>query len=162
MRAILGAVLLLGLGLPVAVGPAMADEGPVIVIPGRRGVPVMINGRDASFAMVEGDWGLGKSVHYQPVVSYGWIAAPGAPPSHYFPSTGRVPGYGRHEIEPPARRALPPPAQSYQRFWGIESQNGAVTDHPPYDPPQVVVAPDYLKPPHRPSGRPEHGHDGNY
>ncbi len=39
---------------------ARADSGPVIVIPSRPGVPVVINGRDASYAVVEGDWGLAR------------------------------------------------------------------------------------------------------
>ena len=36
------------------------DIGPVIVVPGRRGVPVMVNGQDVSGAVIEGDWGLGQ------------------------------------------------------------------------------------------------------
>src|SRR5215471_2406285 len=40
---------------------AGADMGPVIVVPGRPGVPVMVNGRDVSGAVIEGDWGLGHS-----------------------------------------------------------------------------------------------------
>lgn len=40
-------------------GAAMAgDNAPVIAVPGKRGVPVIINGRDASWAIVVGDWGL--------------------------------------------------------------------------------------------------------
>jgi hypothetical protein len=59
---------------------AVAQTGPVIVIPGRPGVPVMINGVDASYAVVEGDWGLGKGQRVQPTV-YGGpvIAIPGRP-----------------------------------------------------------------------------------
>jgi hypothetical protein len=50
------AMVMLLFGLP---GPAAAgDNAPVIVVPGKRGVPVIINGRDASWAIVEGDWGL--------------------------------------------------------------------------------------------------------
>ena len=44
----------------LCVGPARADSGPVIVIPSRPGIPVIINGRDASYAVVEGDWGLSR------------------------------------------------------------------------------------------------------
>ena len=46
-----------------AAAPARADNGPVIVIPSRPGVPVVINGRDASYAVVEGDWGLSRPGH---------------------------------------------------------------------------------------------------
>ena len=40
--------------------PAYAGEGFDIVIPGRPGVPIIINGVDVSYAVVEGDFGLGK------------------------------------------------------------------------------------------------------
>ena len=134
--------LMLGAGLCAGM-PVQADDGPVIVIPGRAGVPVMMNGRDVSYAVVEGDWGLGKSVHVQPTVTYyyyyDWAGMPGAPAARYYPRSGRVPGYGRHEIEPSAHRALPPPAESYTRVWGIESAPTPATDYPPYAPPQVSV-----------------------
>ena len=39
---------------------AFAGGGFDFVIPGRPGVPIIINGVDASYAVVEGDWGLGK------------------------------------------------------------------------------------------------------
>ncbi|HBF55565.1 MAG TPA: hypothetical protein DDW72_16915, partial [Afipia sp.] len=55
MRAILALAILIG-----TAASAAADTGPLIVIPGRAGVPVMINGRDASYAVVEGEWGLAK------------------------------------------------------------------------------------------------------
>jgi len=45
---------------------AFADGGFEIVIPGRPGVPVIINGVDASYAVVEGDWGLAKRIHLKP------------------------------------------------------------------------------------------------
>ena len=47
---------------------AFAGGGFEIVIPGRVGVPIIINGVDASYAVVEGDWGLGKGTHVQPTV----------------------------------------------------------------------------------------------
>lgn len=133
--------LTLGAGLYLS-PPVQADDGPVIVVPGRAGVPVMLNGRDVSYAVVEGDWGLGKSVHAQPTVTYyGWAMMPGAPAARYYPRSGRVPGYGRHEIEPSAHRTLPPPAESYHRVWGIESAPTPATEYPPYAPPQVSVGP---------------------
>jgi hypothetical protein len=60
-----------GLALAILIGTtwtALAGDGFDIVIPGRPGVPVIINGIDASYAVVEGDWGLGKSIHVQPTV----------------------------------------------------------------------------------------------
>ena len=47
---------------------AFAGGGFDIVIPGRPGVPIIISGVDASYAVVEGDWGLGKGTQVQPTV----------------------------------------------------------------------------------------------
>jgi hypothetical protein len=49
-----------------------ADSGPVIVVPGRPGVPVIINGIDVTGAVLEGDWGLYKPHMVGPTI----IAAP--------------------------------------------------------------------------------------
>ena len=49
---------------------AHADRSaPVLVIPGRPGIPVVINGYDASYTIVEGDWGLARPGHVPPVSS---------------------------------------------------------------------------------------------
>jgi len=128
------------MALAILIGTAVtatADTGPLIVIPGRAGVPVMINGRDASYGVVEGDWGLAKNVHVQPTVYGGWDRYIGPEVGHYYPSAGRRPGYGRYEIEPAANRALPEPAESYHRSWSAQSappaqqQQYAVPDYPP-------------------------------
>jgi hypothetical protein len=79
---------------------AFAGGGFEIVIPGRPGVPVIINGVDASYAVVEGDWGLGKGTHVQPTVYGGRYVDPVPHVGRYYPSAGRMPGYGRLEIEP--------------------------------------------------------------
>jgi hypothetical protein len=94
---------------------AFAGGGFEIVIPGRPGVPVIINGVDASYAVVEGDWGLGKGTHVQPTVYGGRYVDPVPHVGRYYPSAGRMPGYGRLEIEPPANRRLPQPAESYHQ-----------------------------------------------
>jgi hypothetical protein len=129
-------------GMLCLAGEAYADNEPVVVVPGRVGVPVIIHGVDATGAVVYGDWGL-----YRPggaVVIEGGIWPPGvlAPlpePPHYFPATGRTPAYGRKEIDPgPHRRGLTP---EYHKSWQIESQPGPVTEYPPFAPPPVVVAP---------------------
>ena len=137
-------ILFLGIaGLLFAGTMAYADNEPVIVVPGRPGVPVIINGVDVTGAVIYGDWGL-----YRPggaVVIEGGIwplAGPGAVPDwppHYFPATGRTPAYGRKEIDPGPRH--PGPAPAYHRVWGIESNPGPVTEYPPFVPPPVVVAP---------------------
>jgi len=119
---------------------AFADTEPVLVIPSRPGVPVIVNGRDVSFAVLEGDWGLGKSVHVQPTVYPGnWRQSYKPAVGHYYPHTGHMPGYGRLEIETPSRHL--PQAQSYHRAWGVESQPTPPSAAVPFDPPQIILAP---------------------
>ncbi len=121
---------------------ARADHAPVLVIPGKPGIPVVINGYDASYTVVEGDWGLSRPGHVPPVIVSGPLIAP-APfyAGPYFPTLGRRPGYGRREVEPPPDRRLPPPAPSYYREWGVESQQLPATIDPPAYPPAVIAAP---------------------
>jgi len=120
---------------------ALADSGGVIAVPGKPGVPVFINGRDATYAMVEGDWGLNRGVHVQPTVYGGWDRYEGPPVGHYYPSLGRRPGYGRLEIQPPANRKLPQPAESFNRSWSAQSAPPA-PQAVPDNPPAVIVAPE--------------------
>lgn len=145
MRAAFMLAFLIGTTLP-----ALADGGPVIVIPGRAGVPIFINGIDASYAVVEGDWGLGKGVHVQPTI-YGGRYDSAPPVGHYYPSSGKMPGYGRLEIEPPANRRLPLASESYHQSWS--AQSAPQPQVPPFPPP-VIVAPlngdDYSGPPRDP------------
>jgi hypothetical protein len=141
-----------GFALAILIGTTLAASAgsttPVIVIPGRPGVPVIINGIDASYAVVEGDWGLGKGIHVQPTVYGGRYVDPVPNVGHYYPSMGHTPGYGRLEIEPPANRKLPQPAESYLHSWSAQS-----TPQPPqpevplYPPPVVTAPPDLATPP---------------
>src|SRR3954463_4605466 len=109
-----------------ALAPASvrADSGPVIVIPSRPGIPVVINGRDASYAVVEGDWGLSRPGAV-PVTVIG--ASPVMPNdvyrrrNSYIPRYGRAPERGRYEVEPAADRALPEPSESFSRSWSTSS-----------------------------------------
>lgn len=123
--------------------PLAAAADPSIVIPGRRGVPIIINGIDASYAVVEGDWGLGKGVHVQPTIYGGVPADPDVHVGHYYPSAGAKPGYGRLEIEPPRNRKLPRPAESYQRSWSSSSAPLPAQSSVPVNPPDVIVAPQF-------------------
>jgi hypothetical protein len=134
---------------------AGADSVPVIVVPGRPGVPIMINGRDVSGAVIEGDWGLAREqvgitiIRPPPIGSWrNWgpacrQASCGPPGARYFPGTGRPPPVGRLEVLPPANRALPRPAESYQRSWAIESAPLPPTIEPQYryDIPPVIIGP---------------------
>ncbi len=126
--------LALLMGTPLA---AFAGGGFERVLPGRPGVPVIINGIDASYAIVEGDFGLGKSTHVDPTI-YGGRPVDPVNVGHYYPSLGLSPGYGRSEIEPPSNRKLPQPAESYNRTWSSQS---APTSDVPDNPPPIIVAP---------------------
>ena len=131
-------------------------EGFEIVVPGRPGVPIIINGIDVSYAVLEGGYGLGKGVNNQPTIYGGRPVPPEPPVGHYYPTQGLKPAYGRLEIEPPAHRKLPQPAQSYHKSWSAQSAPTPATsptmqpDVPIYPPP-VIMAP-------RTGG--DHPHDG--
>ena len=133
-----------GLVLAILIGTtaaALADSSPVLVIPGRPGVPIIINGVDASYAVVEGDWGLAKNEHFTPTVYGGRPVEPAPNVGHYYPSAGHLPGYGRLEIEPPANRRLPEPAEIYHQSWSAQSTPQPVQPEVPFYPPPVIFAP---------------------
>ena len=139
MRAAFALAILIGTMSTACAG----SSSPVIVIPGRPGVPIFINGIDASYAVVEGDWGLGKGIHVQPTVYGGHFVDPEPHVGHYYPSAGHQPGYGRLEIEPPANRKLPKPAESYHDSVSAESMSQPEPPAVPLYPPPVIVAPPY-------------------
>jgi len=133
---------------------ALAGGGFEIVVPGRAGVPVIINGIDASYAVIEGDWGLGKGVQVQPTIYGGRYIDPVPHVGHYYPSGGLMPGYGRLEIQPPPGRKLPQPAESYHESWSSQSAPLPAQSDVPVDPPAIIYAPQgdaLLSPP--PDGR---------
>ena len=135
MRLVMAAAILIGV-MPLA----RASEGFDLVIPGRPDVPIVVNGVDVSYAVIEGDFGLGKGVHNQPTIFGGRVVEPAPNVGHYYPSLGLRPGYGRLEIEPPANRKLPQPAPSYHQSWGAQSQ--ALPPDIPANPPPVITAPE--------------------
>jgi hypothetical protein len=138
-------------GLATFTPPALlADGAAVLVVPGRPGVPVMYFGRDISWAVVEGDMGLDRPGSEVTILPGRPPAYWGAPASGYFPSTGRPPPSGRLEIEPPANRVLPPPAESFHQQWGAESAHTPVTVPAPYDAPPVIIGPQVAPDPRRP------------
>jgi len=137
--------------LAVSTLPAFAQREPEIVIPGKPGVPVYINGIDASWSVVEGEFGLDRPGVMTPVVIYRPLLVyvpEGVVPS-YFPRDDQHPGYGRLEVVPPADRALPPTAPSFFRSWSSRSASGPVTEYAPFEVPPVVIAPSFGR--HRPS-----------
>jgi hypothetical protein len=148
--------VLAALSLALCVAPAAAQRTPVIVIPGRPDVPVLMNGVDVSYAVIDGEFGLDrpgfpKTFVYRtfvvPVPVYSPV--PTADDGSYFPRTGRRPGYGRLEVNPPANRVLPPPAPTYYRRWSSESDPGPATQYAP----APVVGP--------PSWHRRNGHQGS-
>ena len=137
-----------GLLLALTAAPAFAQTGPVIVVPGRPDVPVLMNGVDVSWAVIESDVGLARptgvltpTVIYrlQPVALAPYWAGARSNKPPFFPTTGKQPGYGRLEIQPAPDRPLPPPAQSYRKSWSSQSAPGPVTDYPPYAMPPVGI-----------------------
>ena len=155
MRAL--ALIAFLIGLP---STAPAADGFDIVIPGRPGVPIIINGIDVSYAVVEGQWGLAKNVQVQPTIYGGRYIGERQPGDvgHYYPSLGLRPGYGRLEVEPAPGRKLPQPAESYYRNWSSQSAPLLPQADVPADPPPVIVAPQInVGPPHhhRPLPRPD-------
>jgi hypothetical protein len=120
---------------------ALAGGGFDIVVPSRPGVPIIINGVDASYAVVEGAWGLGKNEQVQPTIYGGRLVDPDPHVGHYYPSAGLVPGYGRLEIEPPPGRRLPHRAESYHQSWSAQSMPLPAQSDPPANPPSIIYAP---------------------
>jgi hypothetical protein len=131
--------------LAVSASPALAQRAPVIVIPTRPDVPVLMNGVDVSYAVIEGEFGLDRPGEMPATVIY-WIR-PIAVPYYratayrvgpaYFPSSGKKPGYGRLEVEPAPDRPLPPPAPSYRKGWSSQSAPTPPTEYAPFPAPPV-------------------------
>jgi hypothetical protein len=130
-------------GSLAGLAPARSADVPAFVIPGKPGVPVIINGYDASYSVVEGDWGLDRPGAVPPTIISGPLIGP--PPAGYgrgyYPAYGQQPGYGRLEIEPPANRRLPRPAPSYHRSWSSQSDATPANVNPPAETTPVIIAP---------------------
>ena len=117
-------------------GAAIGAEGTWFVVPGRRDVPVFVNplNLDASWSVVEGDFGLDRPAQVNPYIVYG----PGLPPrwgpvKHYFPGGGEPLGYGPLEGKPqPSKWRPPAPNPSFQRSWHTESDPLPASTDPPY------------------------------
>ena len=123
--------------------PVWCADAPAIVIPGKPGVPVIINGYDASYAVVEGDWGLDRPGHVPPTIVSGPLLVPMTEYySGYYPAYGRRPGYGRLEIVPPSNRRLPPRAERYYRSWTSQSDAIPVDLEPSARQAPMIVAPE--------------------
>lgn len=119
------AALAIGFAFTASAMPARADGGPVFVVPSRPGVPIAINGRDASWSVVEGDIGLARPGHLTPVIIGGGRPLPPRTSydrNPYYPRYGKMPARGRDEIDPGPDRPMPEPAESYSRSWSTSSE----------------------------------------
>jgi hypothetical protein len=133
-------------GWALGVTSAQADHAPVLVVPARPDVPVIVDGYDASWAIVEGDWGLHRPGWVSPRVTYPYPVVPYGY-RHYFPATGKRPRIGRYEIVPPANRRLPEPAETFHRYWSTQPEP-TIVEYPPLNPPPIILAPKYEPPRH--------------
>jgi hypothetical protein len=128
--------LIIGITATAVGQPAAARDVWTYVIPGRRDVPVIINGIDASYCLIEGDWGLARPGHVTPtIIDCPPVVRVPTRGSSYHPMRGQRPGYGRYEIEPPADRRLPPPAPSFYREWSSGSDPLPASLDPPAEVP---------------------------
>ena len=159
----------LALAILVGTAPAAFAQGFEIVVPNRPGVPIVVNGVEVNYSVLEGSFGLGKGVNNQPTIYGGRPVPPEPEVGHYYPTLGLKPAYGRLEIEPPANRKLPQPAESYHQSWGAQSAPNPPTlpttqPEVPFYPPPVILAPregddhrrhDFSGPPGEPRRKPE-------
>ena len=123
-------------GVVAGADSAAAQNDPVIVVPGRAGVPVMMYGVDVSGAVIEGETSLNRPDGAYPptVIMRYWPPDHYRNPGAYFPATGHKPQYGRQEVIPPADRQMPVRAKPFYRDWMIESAPGPASTPAPYDP----------------------------
>jgi len=122
---------------------ARADSQPVIAIPGHLGVPVIINGIDATGAEVYGDWGLSRPGEGYVIIEGGTPTPLGRSPVRYFPtsSAAQDPRGSETKVVPsPPRGASPArPAAStdFHQSWSAGANPGPM----PEAAPSVIVAP---------------------
>jgi len=167
-----GRIWIAALGLVLAgicSARAGADTQPVIVVPGRPGVPVMVDGQDVSGAVLEGEWGLSRGHTGITIIRPRWPVDPkysghgfpsraprGQLTGGFFPGTGRKPKLGRDEVIPPADRPMPPKAESYRRNWLSESPElPANIEQPRYPTPFIGVDIDWQSRRHGPRQAPD-------
>jgi hypothetical protein len=138
---------------------AHADSGPNFVVPGRPNIPIVINGINASYGVAQSDFGLYRPGAVPVVIYPSPYAAPlipvppvrYRPPKAYYPSLGGKPyQLGRLEIEPPADRPLPKPAQGFSRSWSAESPDVPPTQYAPSPPMMISPEVNFNEPGRRP------------
>src|SRR3954462_8109782 len=96
-----GYLVLIALCAASSAVPARAQTGPVIAIPGKPGVPVIVNGVIVDGAVIWGDWGLARPGHGELVIEGPVGLSAPWDSGGYYPWTGRAPRLGRPELEAP-------------------------------------------------------------
>jgi hypothetical protein len=142
------AILTAGFAVLAGGAPVRADHAPVFVVPSRPGVPVAINGCDASWSVVEGDIGLARPGHLTPMIIGPCRPLPRRTSYHrnpYYPRYGVEPMRGRNEVDPGPDRWMPEPAESFHRSWSTSSESQY--SQPQYSQ-QRSSAPRYSETPH--------------
>lgn len=141
-------VVMLGLAVLAGAEAARAECAPVLVVPSRPDIPVVVNYFDARWAVVEGDCGLDRPGHMTPRVIGGRFVGPkrGIRRAGYFPTTGQRPAQGRVEVDTPPSSAT---AEDFSRSWSVGPAQVPPVDLPPHalpgeegaltNPPIVVV-----------------------
>ncbi len=125
-----------------------SETGPVIVVPGRAGVPIIVNGQDISGAVISGDWGLDRPSQTNPRILYRYHGGSliGPAPAAYYPKTGQAPKVGRREVDMP--RGIDRP-DSFYRSFGVQSDPTPVTPPGTQQQMPIIVAPQ-VNPGHHP------------
>ena len=131
---------------------ARADSAPVIAVPGHLGVPVIIDGIDATGAEVFGDWGLSRPGHGSLIIEGGTPMPLQRPPPRYFPtsSTDSDPGARQPKATPSPSRATPPPARPRASTDFHQSWSAGSSPTPMGVGPAIVVPPATVVPPRPP------------
>jgi hypothetical protein len=129
------------------------DTEPVIVVPGRAGVPIIVDGQDVRGAVIEGDWGLARGrigltiIQPRGPIYFGYTGRSmyrSLGDVRFYPGTGRAPKRGRDEVIPPPNRPLPPKAESFHS--GVKSESMPLppdNPQPIYPMPPVGVGVDF-------------------
>jgi hypothetical protein len=98
---------------------ARAECAPVLVVPSRPDVSIVVSYFDARWAVVEGECGLDRPGHMVPVVIGGRFVGPlrgSVRRAGYFPTTGQKPVPGRAEVDTPPSSAA---AEDFSRSWSV-------------------------------------------
>ncbi|EJW09717.1 hypothetical protein A33M_1028 [Rhodovulum sp. PH10] len=142
---LVAAAVALALPVPPA---AASDNAPSFVVPGRVDVPVYIDGRNAAWSVVEGDWGLYRPGWVPPTVIRPLCCVPRAsrrPVRHWYPAAV---DYSVAEVRARLKRDWrpPKPGPAYHQSWEANSDDAPSTIMPPvYDVPDVLIAPSFRR-----------------